>query len=108
MRKAKLSKRQGTRETRRADIKPTRRKSTPVGRAVIAGLKEAVAHARGEIKLPTREYEVPGSVDVKAIRSKLGLSQSGFSNRYGFSVRTLQDWELGRTRPPSAARAYLI
>jgi putative transcriptional regulator len=112
MLKTKRSKRPGARETRRearrADIKAAPRKSTPVGRAVLAGLKEAVAHARGEITLPTREYEVPGPVDVKAIRSKLGLSQSGFSNRYGFSVRTLQDWELGRTKPPSAARAYLI
>jgi putative transcriptional regulator len=45
---------------------------------------------------------------VKAIRAKSGLSQAGFARRYGFSVRTLQDWELGRTQPPSAARAYLI
>ncbi len=66
-----------------------------VGRDVVSGLKEAVAHAQGEINLPTREYEVPGPVDVKAIRSKLGLSQSEFSRRYGFSVRTLQDWKSG-------------
>jgi putative transcriptional regulator len=79
-----------------------------VGRDVVAGLREAAAHVRGEIELPTREYEVPGPVDVKAIRGKLGLSQSEFSRRYGFSVRTLQDWELGRSKPPSAARAYLI
>lgn len=79
-----------------------------VGRDVVAGLKEAAAHIRGEIELPTRDYEVPGPVDVKAIRSKLGLSQSEFSRRYGFSVRTLQDWEVGRSQPPSAARAYLI
>lgn len=79
-----------------------------VDHAVIAGLKAALAHARGEITLPTRYCEVPDPVDVKAIRSKLGLSQSEFSKRYGFSVRTLQDWELGRTKPPSAARAYLI
>ena len=31
-----------------------------------------------------------------------------FAQRYGLSVRTLQDWELGRTQPPSAVRAYLI
>ena len=71
-------------------------------------MKEAIAHARGEITLPERHYEVPGPVDVKAIRAKLGLSQAKFACRYGFSVRTLQDWELGRAKPPSAARAYLI
>src|SRR6266702_2342812 len=78
-----------------------------VSRGVIAGLKEAVAHARGEISLPARYYEVPGRVDVKAIRAKSGLSQSEFARRYGFNVRTLQEWELGRTEPPSAVRAYL-
>ena len=79
-----------------------------VSRGVVAGLKEAIAHARGEILLPVRCYDVPGPVDVKAIRAKSGLSQAEFANRYGLSVRTLQDWELGRTRPPSAVRAYLI
>jgi len=47
-----------------------------VSRGVIAGLKQAVAHARGEIFLPARYYDVPGPVDVKAIRAKSGLSQS--------------------------------
>ena len=90
----------------------TARKPKPkmnrVSRGVIAGLKEAIAHARGEISLPVRYYDVPGPVDVKAIRAKSGLSQTEFANRYGLSVRTLQDWELGRTQPPSAVRAYLI
>jgi putative transcriptional regulator len=46
-------------------------------------------------------------VNVKAIRAKSGLSQSEFAKRYGFNVRTLQEWELGRTEPPGAIRAYL-
>ena len=78
-----------------------------VSRGVIAGLKQAVAHARGEISLPARYYDVSGPVQVKAIRAKSGLSQSEFPGRYGFNVRTLQEWELGRTEPPSAVRAYL-
>jgi putative transcriptional regulator len=79
-----------------------------VSRGVVAGLKAVLAHVRGEISLPVRYYDVPGPVDVKAIRSKSGLSQAEFARRYGFSVRTLQDWEFGRTQPPSAVRAYLI
>ena len=78
-----------------------------VGKDVARGLKEAAAHVRGEISLRTYEYDVPGPVDVKAIRAKSGLSQSQFARRYGFSTRTLQDWELGRAKPPSAVRAYL-
>ena len=79
-----------------------------VSRGVVAGLKQAIAHARGQISLPARYYDVPGPVDARAIRARSGLSQSEFARRYGFSVRTLQDWELGRTRPPSAVRAYLM
>ncbi len=78
-----------------------------VGKDVVRGLKESAAHARGEISLRAYEYDVPGPVDVGAIRAKSGLSQSQFARRFGFSVRTLQDWELGRAQPPSAVRAYL-
>ena len=63
---------------------------------------------RGEISLPVRYVEVPDQVDVKAIRAKSGLSQSEFARRYGFSPRSLQEWEQGRRRPESAVRAYLL
>jgi putative transcriptional regulator len=82
-------------------------KLSRIGKDVVHGLKEAAAHARGEIALRVYEYHVPGPVDVKAIRVKLGLSQAKFARRFGFSARTLQDWELGRSHPPSAVRAYL-
>jgi putative transcriptional regulator len=91
---------------KKSAVKAASKKLTPVGRGVIAGLKEAIAHARGEVKLPA--YTYPVRVDVKAIRTKSGLSQSEFANRYGFSVRTLQEWEVGRAQPPAAVRAYLI
>jgi putative transcriptional regulator len=48
-----------------------------------------------------------GPVDVRPLRSKLGLSQSEFASQYGISLRTLQEWEQGRTNPDSAVRAYL-
>jgi len=49
----------------------------------------------------------PAAVDVKAIRAKTGLSQAEFAKRYGFNVRTLQDWESSGAQPPSPVRAYL-
>lgn len=49
----------------------------------------------------------PGAVDLKAIRAKTGLSQAEFAKRYGFNVRTLQDWESRGAQPPSPVRAYL-
>ncbi|MBI4877621.1 MAG: helix-turn-helix domain-containing protein [Acidobacteria bacterium] len=50
---------------------------------------------------------IPLKVDVKSIRSRTGLSQAGFALRYGFSSRSLQQWEQGRRQPGKAARAYL-
>ena len=29
------------------------------------------------------------------------MSQKEFANQYGFSVRTLQEWEQERTQPPT-------
>jgi putative transcriptional regulator len=84
-----------------------REKLSRVGKDVAAGLKEATAHARGKRALPVREYEVPGPVDVRAIRARSSLSQSEFAREFGFSVRTLQEWESGGAKPPGAVRAYL-
>ena len=67
-----------------------------------AGLPAQVALDRTELN----SYLAQSAVDVKAIRNKVGLSQSEFSERYGFPIRTLQDWELGRTQPPRAFRSW--
>jgi len=83
-----------------------KRKKTAVGESMIRGMKQAIAWARGD-KQAARVVFVPGPVDMKALRAKLGLSQADFADRYGFSRRTLQEWEQGRTEPDSAVRAYL-
>jgi Predicted transcriptional regulator len=82
-------------------------KYSPLGLDIIDGLTEALAHHRGEIELRTTTYTIPGPVDVRAIRESLGLSQNQFAARYGFSPRTLQQWEQGRSKPDGVARAYL-
>ena len=83
-------------------------KLSPLGKRVIQGLREAVAHARGEISLPVRHVYIPDRLDVKAVRKKTRLSQSEFAGRYGFRTQTLQEWEHGRSQPDSAVRAYLL
>lgn len=52
--------------------------------------------------------DVPGAVDVKAIRQAEGrLTQEAFAKRYGLSYGAVRDWEQGRREPDQAARAYL-
>jgi putative transcriptional regulator len=49
----------------------------------------------------------PSAPDVRAIRRKLRLSQAQFAKRFGFNVRTLQEWEQGRALPDRPARILL-
>jgi putative transcriptional regulator len=49
----------------------------------------------------------PPAPNVKAIRRKLGLSQAAFARQFGFSVRTVQQWEQGRAVPDRPARILL-
>jgi len=44
---------------------------------------------------------------IKQIRARLKLSQSGFAELLGISTRSLQDWEQGRHAPNAAAVALL-
>ncbi len=55
-----------------------------------------------------RRIHVPATIDVKAIRSRLGLTQEAFSGRFGFSVNRLRHWERGSRQPEGPTRAYLL
>ena len=58
-------------------------------------------------RAPARAWHPPATVDVRAIRTKLGVTQAEFAQRYGFGLSTVRDWEQGRTQPDQAARSYL-
>jgi len=45
--------------------------------------------------------------DVHAIRESMDLSQSAFAAMLGVSLRTLQDWEQGRSKPSGPALSLL-
>lgn len=68
-------------------------------------VRQAGRIRRGEIE-PARVREF-SPVDVKAIRRRLGKSQSAFALMIGVSVATLQNWEQGRRRPEGPAQALL-
>lgn len=78
------------------------------GRKIITGLTEAVSYARGQRGgAVVREVKVPESIDVPAVRRKLGLSQREFALRFGFSLATVRNWEQGHRAPEGPARALL-
>lgn len=107
MPKNKLSAKQPKRSRKATAPEPDESKFSPLARSILKGLREGAAHARGEIRLRTRTIVIPGPIDIRSVREKLGLSQSDFAARFGFALRTLQEWEQGRSSPDTAVRAYL-
>ena len=43
----------------------------------------------------------------KDIRAQMGMSQAEFASAFGFNLKTLQDWEQGRSAPRGAAMQFL-
>jgi putative transcriptional regulator len=75
---------------------------------MLRGAREALDYAKGD-KGAGRAHrvQVPRSVDVQRIRGRLGLTQTAFAARFGFSVAAVRDWEQHRRQPDVSARVLL-
>lgn len=72
-----------------------------------AGLSDAKAYLDGTSNKRRYRVHVPDKIDVKKIRTRLGLSQQAFAATYGFALSAVRDWEQGRRRPERSARILL-
>jgi len=68
-------------------------------------IRQAGRIRRGTLRPGRIRNNTPAA--VRAIRSKLGKSQSEFALMIGVSVATLQNWEQGRRKPEGPAQALL-
>ncbi len=85
-----------------------RRKAGSVGTEIIQGLRNAIAYAKGRNrKARVHLVRVPGPVDVKKVRRRLGMSQGQFAAQFGINPATLRNWEQGRRQPEGPARVLL-
>jgi putative transcriptional regulator len=73
---------------------------------MMGGLDEVEAFLAGERE--GFKVHVPDEVDVKAIRSRLGMTQAKFSDAFGFSLDAIKHWEGGRRTPEAPARILLV
>jgi len=73
---------------------------------LVQSLKEAKAIAKGQSRA-SRRFEV-ATPDVRALRERIGLSQSDFARLMRVSVKTLQNWEQHRRNPTGPAAALLM
>jgi putative transcriptional regulator len=78
------------------------------GRKIIEGLQEAVAHAHGErTGTKVSVVHVPRTIDVRALRERLRMTQEQFALQFGFSLGTVRHWEQGCRYPVGSARVLL-
>ena len=69
------------------------------------GLEEAIEFSDGKVgKAVIHEFS---PLDVKAVRAKVGMSQSEFASAFGISVSTLRHWERGDRTPHGPALVLL-
>ena len=69
------------------------------------GLDEALEFSKGKkSKAIVHEFS---PLDVKNIRTKIGMSQNEFASAFGISVSTLRHWERGDRTPHGPALVLL-
>ena len=92
----------------KANKKMTGRRTASVGSEIIQGLQNAIAYAKGQNRnVRVHVVRVPGNVNVRKVRQKLGMSQGEFAAQFGISPATLRNWEQGRRQPEGPARLLL-
>jgi putative transcriptional regulator len=69
------------------------------------GLNEAVAYSKGNLSKAVVYKFSP--LDVKNIRTNMGMSQTEFASAFGISVSTLRHWERGDREPRGPALVLL-
>src|SRR3954454_10157829 len=72
---------------------------------IARGLREAIAHVKGEGTGAVVHFA--DDRDVSAVREKTALSQEDFARTFGVSLGTLRNWEQGRRAPDGPARVLL-
>lgn len=81
---------------------------TELGNQLLEGMQNALAYAQGQTVAGARKavIDVP-TIDVRALRQRLNLTQQSFAATFGFSLSSVRNWEQGSRRPEKSARILL-
>lgn len=78
------------------------------GQRIVDGLDDVIAWTKGDQNAArVIPWQAPTSVDVKAIRNKLGMSQKEFAACFGLKLESLRNWEQDKRVPETSARVLL-
>ncbi|MDR3530795.1 MAG: helix-turn-helix domain-containing protein [Rhodopila sp.] len=69
--------------------------------------KDGDAWTDKDLATAVKVYPPPTPEQVRALRTRLGLSQAQFALRFGFTIDTVQQYEQGRRRPSGPASTLL-
>ncbi|WP_165741781.1 helix-turn-helix domain-containing protein [Candidatus Thiosymbion oneisti] len=78
------------------------------GKRLIESAEQALAFAEGQAEPKDYRIHIPGEINVRYIREQFHMSQTQFAQAFGFSVRTLQEWEQGRSVPRGVSKHFLL
>lgn len=78
------------------------------GKRLIESAQQALDFIEGKANENEYRVHIPEEINVKTIRESLNMTQLEFAEHFGFSIRTLQEWEQGRRVPSGVAKNFLV
>src|SRR5437879_5736898 len=78
-----------------------------LGEKLLRSAQQARDWVNGKPSRVRVTYVAVPHTDVRKLRTKLGLSQTQFAAKFGFSLDSIQNWEQGHRQPEGPARTLL-
>src|ERR1039457_5667599 len=84
------------------------REESSLGDKLLRSAQQARDWVQGKPVRVRVTYVPAPQVDVRKLRSRMGLSQTQFAAKFGFSLDSIQNWKQGRRQPEGPARSLLV
>jgi putative transcriptional regulator len=82
-------------------------KESAFGEKLLRSAQQARDWVDGKSSAARVTYVDVPHVDVRKLRARMGLSQTRFAAKFGFSLDSIQNWEQGHRKPEGPARILL-
>ena len=97
---------EGTAMKRASRRKPS--EESVLGEKLLRSARQARDWVQGKPVRVRVTYVPAPQVDVRKLRARMGLSQTQFAAKFGFSLDSIQNWEQGHRQPGGPARVLLV
>lgn len=78
-----------------------------LGEKLLRSAQQARDWVNGKPSRVRVTYVPVPQIDVRKLRARMGLSQTQFAAKFGFSLDSIQNWEQGHRQPEGPARVLL-